>query len=344
MTLRGAKTSHEGLPSAFKPIKMSKAKERFEIQLAKVEALLQQAKTQKNAALWLSNNNLRTPLFNLEALAKMYGSIYPSKDFRKIEKQAKEIEDALGSVDHYQAQLKQVSANSKLPAQVKKYFKDKTTEALQHLNELLADENWLNGKRPAKMAVRINRTKWMKEKDDTAAIAAYYEKEIKEIATFVAAANGSFTQMEEQVHELRRKIRWLSIYPQALNGLVELVNRKTTPKHFDKYMTEAVVKSPFNQLQPNADLGQHLQLYRQNYLALSWMIAELGKIKDAGLTLHAICEAMVATGLAPANKAEAKALQLLGKKQRSTAALLAQASDITREYFSKKLLEGLVVK
>ncbi|MBK8846639.1 MAG: hypothetical protein IPO27_08910 [Bacteroidetes bacterium] len=323
---------------------MSKAKQRFEIQLAKIKPIMLQAKSKRNPGQWLSTNNARTPLFNLEALSKMYGDVYNSKDFSKIEKQAKEIEDALGDVDHYVVQSKQINTNTKIPKAAKEYFRSKTNEANNRLNQLLLEENWLNGKRIAKMELRIGRAKWMEDVDEVSTICDYYIKEIKEIEQFVAQTSCNFTNMEDHVHELRRKIRWLSIYPQALNGLAKLVDRKTTPKYFEKYMVKEIINSPFNKLTPDAALTHHIQFYKENYLALSWMIAELGKIKDAGLGLFAIAEALVATESCTHEEAEIKALHLLGKKQKSTLALLEDASVICQEYFSKKLLTNLLVK
>lgn len=323
---------------------MSNAKQRFDIQLAIIKPLVQLATSKANVGQWLCANNLRTPLFNLESLGKMYGEIYNSKDFEKIEKQAKEIEDAIGAIDHYVEISKQLNANAKIPKELKEYFKTKTSEALTQLNQLLLNENWLNGKRIAKMEKRIDRANWFDDAAELQAIKNYYAKEITEIEEFVANCDGKFTMMEEQVHELRRKIRWLSIYPQALNGLAKLVARKTTPKYFESYLLKEIINSPFNKLTPNAALAQHLQFNKENYLALSWLIAELGKIKDAGLGLLAIAEALVATEACTHEEAEIKALHLLGKKQKSTLALLEDASVICHDYFSKKLLTNLLVK
>ena len=49
-----------------------------------------------------------------------------------------------------------------------------------------------------------------------------YEESILKIRAFVSKAQGAMTEMESQVHELRREIRWLSIYPHALLGMIQL--------------------------------------------------------------------------------------------------------------------------
>ena len=54
---------------------MIKGPARFLYYLTKLQSLFDKAAKQKNPALWLYNNDARTPLFMLEGLAKMYISI-----------------------------------------------------------------------------------------------------------------------------------------------------------------------------------------------------------------------------------------------------------------------------
>ena len=57
---------------------------RFDFYLNQLEALLVKSSKQKNPALWLYQNNARTPLFMLEGLAKLYSGIHNKKKFEKI--------------------------------------------------------------------------------------------------------------------------------------------------------------------------------------------------------------------------------------------------------------------
>ena len=50
---------------------MHKGEQRFIFYLNQLQTLIDKAAKQKNPALWLFNNNARTPLFMLEALAKL---------------------------------------------------------------------------------------------------------------------------------------------------------------------------------------------------------------------------------------------------------------------------------
>jgi len=149
--------------------------------------------------------------------------------------------------------------------------------------------------------------------------------------------------MEADVHELRRKLRWLSIYPQALRGCIQLAESKKAAKHLTKYLTKDIVNSPYNKM-PDAGDSKHFLLLGKNYFyALSWMIDALGNLKDNGLHIIALKEALQQTlGL---NEAAAfkKAYQLMGKEQEQLQLLLDKAESITKIYFEEHNLEHLVV-
>ena len=88
---------------------------RFEFHLQKLEDLLTNGAKQKNAGLWLYNNNLRTPLFMLEALAKLYSGLHDKKMFCKLKEHFKLLEDTLGQIDYYDAFAKEFATNKRIP-------------------------------------------------------------------------------------------------------------------------------------------------------------------------------------------------------------------------------------
>lgn len=321
---------------------MNNSKQRFEFQIKKIKLLLEKSKSQENPALWLYLNDARTPFFMLEGLAKMYAELHNKKDFEKIKEQAKQIEDTLGAVDYYIAFQKEFSNNAKIPASIKKYIETKVIEKLEVLNQILLKENWLNGKRIEKIQKRLKKADWLKEEKEIKAMKEYYKDEITEIIDFANETKFAFDNVEEDVHELRRKLRWLSIYPQALQGVAKLVTTKTTTETLKKYLTKEIVTSPFNQLVASIELTHFLPINKNIFLALSWMIAELGKIKDSGLRIKVLADAFQATEYIKTEEAESKAMQLLGKAQPSSKSLLQEASTISKTYFSEKLLTNLI--
>ena len=64
------------------------------------------------------------------------------------------------------------------------------------------------------------------------------------------------------MHELRRKLRWLSIYPHAFCGAIQFAVAKSTAPHLKKYMTTEIIKSPFNTFPQVGDNKNIVQLNR----------------------------------------------------------------------------------
>ncbi len=149
--------------------------------------------------------------------------------------------------------------------------------------------------------------------------------------------------MEEDVHELRRKLRWLSIYPQALQGSIQLADNNKKANQLSKYLTKEITNSPFNKMPDAGDSKNFLLLDKNYFLSLSWMIDALGKLKDNGLTIVGVREALQETENANEATATKKAYQMLGSKQTKLPVLLKEAEAISKTYFKEKNLEHLVV-
>lgn len=323
---------------------MIKGPERFLYYLIKLEGLLETAGKQKNPALWLYKNDARTPLFMLEGLAKLYTSIHNPKKFTKLKVQFKLLEDTLGAIDYYDNIAKDISTNKKIPATITSYLQAQTREKIQSLNEILVEKEWLSadGARIKKIQKKLSRADWLKEEPEIAAINEFYGKSIYVITAFVNTSGCNFKNLESEVHELRRKLRWLSIYPQAIRGSIQLSKNKTMPKQLAKYLTKKITTSAFN-IMPDAGDASCFLLLEQNYFySLSWMIAELGKIKDGGLHVIAVKEALQQTGTLTDAEAYKKTYQLLGPKQPKLEQSLAAASGICKTYFNEHNLENLV--
>ncbi len=324
---------------------MHKGEQRFNFYHNQLQTLLDKAAKQKNPALWLYNNNARTPLFMLEALAKIYTELHNKKRFSKIKEHFKLLEDALGAIDYYDAIAKDFVANKNIPAALINYIQAQTREKIQSLNELLIEKKWLNAdeSRIKKIREKLNDAGWLDEKEEIDQIREFYGEAIYEIIEFIQKKKYHYENMETDVHELRRKFRWLSIYPQALQGCVQLAENKKAPKHLTKYLTKEIITSPYNKM-PDAGDNEHFLLLDQKYFyALSWMIAELGNLKDNGLHIIALKEALQQTASLSEPAAFKKAYQLTGEKKEQLQTLLDKAENITKVYFEEHNLEHLVV-
>lgn len=115
------------------------------------------------------------------------------------------------------------------------------------------------------------------------------------------------------------------------------------PGHLAKYCNKAITTSPYN-VMPDAGDNRYFLLLEKNYFyALSWIIAELGTIKDSGLRVIAVKEALLQG--APATEAIAirNAYRMLGSKQPKLDSLLQRADLITKTYFGENNLEHMVM-
>lgn len=309
---------------------MSNGFGRFEFYLGKVEGLLSVAAGQADAVLWLYQNGARTPIFMLEGLAKLYSNIHNKNRFGRMEEHFKLLEDGLGSIDYYDGFAKQFAADKKAPKGAEAAARSKANERTAALNALLIKKDWIgkSANRIGKFRKKLADADWLDEKAEMKAIEAVYRTSISKIGSFADQYRGGFTELESQVHELRRKLRWLSIYPQALQGCVQLTNAASGDKNTAKYLTPEIVNSPFNKM-PDAGSNRYLLILNKDYfLALSWMISELGRLKDAGLRSAVLTEAGMASK-------EGSAID---------ARVLADATAVCRTYFTERNLEKLLVR
>ncbi len=322
---------------------MNTIKSRFHYQLARVESLIYKSAIHDNQTLWLFLNDLRTPMFMLEGLSKIYKDIADEKLFSKLRISFKSVEDALGAVDHYVAMYKNFEPNTKLGSEVKDYFYHKAQEKIWLLNELLMDDHWLDGEQIDKIIKKLKPLDDLSVEKENNEIKDKYKKDIAEIIDFVKDEKFVFDDMEFDVHELRRKLRWLSIYPHALNGVFQLAPSKNTKADVKKYLTDKVLSSPYNVLPENKEKLKTISIDKNSFYSLSWMIAELGQLKDQGLTIHALVEGYHETNFDKSDVAYEKAYKILGNKYPKIEDLLLTASDITKKYIDEGHLEKLLI-
>ena len=318
---------------------------RFEYFLNQLQELIAKSSKQKNPALWLYQNNARTPLFMLEGLAKLYAGIHNKKKFTKIKEHVKLLEDAIGQIDYYDAFAKEFVSNKKIPAGIKNYLQAQSREKIQSLNEILHENNWLgyDADRIEKIRKKLGEADWQDEKEEIKSIHQYYIAAINKILEFINEKNFQFTNVEKDLHEFRRMIRWLSIYPQALRGCVQLSKSKIAiPKYLTKYLTKEITGSAYNKM-PDAAGMKHFLLFDQNrFYALSWMIAQLGNLKDSGLKVEVIKEALLQTSKTAEKEALEKAYKLAGPNHKTIQQLLDASETTIKTFCKEKNLEALI--
>ncbi|MBI5856752.1 MAG: hypothetical protein HZB42_03795 [Sphingobacteriales bacterium] len=315
--------------------------QRFDFFLQQVQAIIAKAETETDPALSVYQQGIRTPLFMLEALCRIYMEVTGKKSFKKLRDLFKDFEDRLGAVDYYDGFGKEFSAKENIPQAIKDYIKSKMNEKLAELRTMLLDKGWAgsDNKRLRKIVSKLDNCSWPDNAKDAAAIKEFYRENIAEIVKDIKGKKINFDNVEQDVHELRREIRWLSIYPQALRGLMQLRPSTDNPEYLKKYLTPEILNSPFNKMPDPAGQKNIIYLDAGYFYALSWLIAELGKLKDNGLRIVAVNEALSSL---KEKASEEKTLALCGDGQMSTADILKKSKEISDQFFAEKILQHLI--
>src|SRR5665213_3000755 len=150
-------------------------KGRFIFFLSKIQDILERATTSENPALTVYSADMRTPLFMLEALCRLYKKIYKHKKLKKLDAVFKSLEDFLGQVDYYDGFYKEFAQQKNFPELITNYTKEKRADKIEGLNQFLKKENWLgkHKKRLSEINKKLDNIEWLDEKDDAAAVLIY---------------------------------------------------------------------------------------------------------------------------------------------------------------------------
>jgi hypothetical protein len=323
----------------------SLGKARFIYFLNQVNDILEKADSSENAALTIYTENIRTPFFMLEGLTRLYKKIHNRKEFKKLNTYFKNIEDLLGAIDFYDGFHKEFMSQKKIPDSIKNYIQGKTDEKLKDLNRLLKEDKWIgkHKKRISKIKQKLDKIDWLQEKDETIEILNIYQDDINKITKKYSNKSLKFTDVETDVHELRRELRWISIYPQALRGLMQLKTDDRPEGYLTKYLTFEIINSPYNVMPDGSGLQEHILLNINYFYALSWMIAELGKLKDIGLKIDVLEESLTSVYKIPVD-IEELVYSICDENQMRTPEILAQSQKIAQTFFDENILEKIVYK
>lgn len=249
-----------------------------------IEESLSKAKQEKNPAKWLYENNFRTPLFMLEALSRVYKKISDKEIFENLNQHFKQSEDLIGAIDYFYYYAKVFDDEH-----VKKDLIIKAEEKEREYNQVLIDKGWLDGVRLQKIRKKLAEIPSSPIDEEVSAIRHFYQNQIDKISAFSQSDDFKFEDMEKDIHEIRRNLRWLSIYPQAFLGLFKYADAKEqTPEHIKKYLTDKIINSPYNVFPSVLTFKEHIKINKQYFLALSWIIDAIGDLKDEGLKFEAL--------------------------------------------------------
>jgi len=318
--------------------------QRFDYFLNQLQEIFSKAKQTDNIGLSVYQQGARTPLFMLEALSRIYLKSLSDDPFKKLRQHFKSIEDQLGAVDYYDGFRKEFSENQSIPQEIRDFISKRMDEELAKLNSLLTEEGWTDAanNRIVKTYNKLNEVAWPTDENDSEGIKNYYTSSINKIAGKVADGEIAFKDVENDVHELRREIRWLSIYPHSLRGIIQLKPSSETPDYIQKYLTQSVLNSPYNKMPDIGNLENPIYLDANHFYAMSWLIATLGDLKDNGLRIEVIAEAISASDTElDKTHAEAKAFSICGDNQMSLEFILNKSKEISTTFFNEQVLQKL---
>ncbi len=318
---------------------------RFLFFLEKIKTILEKAESAQSPALVAYTEDMRTPLFMLEGLSRLYKKIHPHQKLKKLNEIFKDLEDRLGAIDYYDSFAKEFANEKRIPEAITIYLENKTLEKVEELNDDLKKNKWIgkNKNRLSKITKDLEKINWLSEKEDTAAVLNVYKKDIDKIIGKYKIPNFQFTDIENGVHEFRRQLRWLSIYPQALRGLIQLKSNADVPDFLNKYLTPEILSSLYNIMPDGSGLQEHIFLNNNYYYAISWMIAELGKLKDSGLKI-VIIEESIGNVYKTTEKTQQLAYSICDETQMKIPQILTYSEQITNTFFDENILENLIYK
>jgi hypothetical protein len=316
---------------------------RFNFHLRQLQNLLDKAREQKDPTAWLFLNNGRTPFFMLQGLSRVYSAMHDRKQFSALKDKFKKMEDRLGEVDYYFSLHEALSSNKKIPEQYTRFALQKLLGSKEKLHKTLFHKGWISPGKTAmkKISGKLKKAGWMKPEKEAKALSGYYLKSIEKIKDFAASTGYHFDNVEEDVHELRRKLRWLSIYAQATQGIFQYKESSRAPAYLKKYMTPEIMDSPFNKLPEPGTNTSFILLDKNRFLALSWMIAKLGELKDEGLFVTGLAEIITESSGAGKNRAFREACRLMAVKKERLPEILDEAEALTRVFMKEKILDNL---
>ncbi|MFM2387201.1 MAG: hypothetical protein RL660_1958 [Bacteroidota bacterium] len=310
--------------------------------LERYQNMLSACAKQTNPALYLYKNNLRTTAFMLQGLSRLHKKLHNKKRFTKMQENFKQDEDLLGQIDYYMWLIESTKANRAVTKPCKDYLKSQLDATVANANSIFKKKYLDNTKLLKWTQKKLDSAKWLDSAAQVNAIRNFYKEEIVEINGFIATSLKQFTQVEEQLHEIRRQLRWLSIYPHALHGVIQYATATTAPASLAKFITKAERASAYNKF-PAKGKQTHVMLLQKNqFLALSNVIAQLGDLKDEGLLIHGIASANAAAGkisFADAHKATCEQLKVKNDTEKQ---ILTKAAALLNAYTKTKALATLL--
>ncbi|MGB4850282.1 MAG: hypothetical protein WBP41_20320, partial [Saprospiraceae bacterium] len=218
----------------------------------------------------------------------------------------KSLEDQLGKIDYYDGFIKEFSIQENFPPILLDNLKQHFNRELANLDVILKKDDWINPEKSTLTSIEseLADADWTSGIEERKAIGQTIIDIIEIIKSDYHTDKLNFNDIENGVHKFRREVRWISIHAQALDGLIQL--KQIDVPDLSAYLTKEVLESPFNVLPMPKKGIQPIYIEAPVFYALSWIIAESGRLKDSGLRIIILENAIRETHYV--NEKEVKAL------------------------------------
>lgn len=287
------------------------------------------------------DKDIRRQVFLLEGGLKFYKKAYPELEPQLVK--VKALEDVLGHVKGTSTMLA-LAKDKGAPKAVIDVLQHHADDARTRL-ETLVKQEWMpdeSGQVPA-IADLLNTFEsvdWMSYKDDKSFVRKEFSRRLKKMGAVPYKMDE--LQGDVGVHELRRNLRWVPIYAEALDGLVQHDADNNPVKAYEPLLKEDISSSKYMNL-PEADFEKKpVTVSKSLYAANMTLVGAFGALKDRGEEIEEIALAYKEAGLAPDyESAEHMALDLLGLDASEPATLRQEAGKLYQELSDNDLFKAM---
>ena len=263
----------------------------------------------------------RNVLFRLETLARIAGGLGDKDDFEDAKEHFKRSEDLIGEYDFYVAWQKMFHEKKKCLISFNDIFGDNITSVAEEISDDLNNWNdYTSENLLLNFRKRCHELRFENEKSLSAAFSSFIVKSTTKIVKDYQQGEFNTGDIEKGLHELRRKLRWISLYIQNANGLVQLQPIGNPEKKFAGYLTRETISSPFMKLPENKHISTPVLIRTETYAAFSSVIASLGALKDQGLAMELF-------------HGNADLLDCAGIRNPDTSEVLKKADQLIQKFF-----------
>jgi hypothetical protein len=118
----------------------------------------------------------------------------------------------------------------------------------------------------------IDNYNWPNELQQQKHFIKFFADELNQLNDDYTKGEYNLLLMEEGIHELRRDLRWLSIYAIVCKGMLQLRQVKNIYPDLKQYCIPSIVQSPYNQFPKPLKGTFSFTVDGPDYYALSWII------------------------------------------------------------------------